>query len=123
MRYENVPVRCSRVQSRCSSRFSCQHLLRPNSHEPSDKVDAAMEASTEGIRTVWMSLAILAVTAVLQAVVVAISGPVALLGDRLHNAADALTTVPLAIEFFWAGARRPAAVPTDTAGPTIWPEW
>ncbi|MFB9831312.1 cation diffusion facilitator family transporter [Actinoallomurus acaciae] len=41
----------------------------------------------------------LGVTTVIQAVVVAISRSVALLGDTLHNAADALTAVPLVIAF------------------------
>jgi cation diffusion facilitator family transporter len=83
-----------------------RRLLRPHSHDASDKVDAAMEASAEGIRTLWISLAILAGTAVLQAVVVALSGSVALLGDTLHNAADALTAVPLGIAFV-VGRRPP----------------
>ena len=65
-----------------------------------------MEASADGLRTLWLSLAALAVTALLQAVVVAVSGSVALLGDTLHNAADALTAVPLAIAFL-AGRRPP----------------
>ena len=82
------------------------HLLRPHSHEPADKVDPAMEASTAGLRTLWISLAVLAGTAALQAAVVAVSGSVALLGDTLHNAADALTAVPLAIAFM-AGRRPP----------------
>jgi cation diffusion facilitator family transporter len=54
----------------------------------------------------WISLAALATTAVLQAVVVAVSGSVALLGDTLHNAADALTAVPLGIAFM-VGRRPP----------------
>lgn len=82
------------------------HLLRPHSHEAADKIDAAMEASAEGMRVLWISLAILGVTAALEAVVVAVSGSVALLGDALHNAADALTAVPLAIAFI-AGRRPP----------------
>ncbi len=82
------------------------HLLRPHSHEPADKVDPAMEASAAGLRTLWISLAVLAGTAALQAAVVAVSGSVALLGDTLHNAADALTAVPLAIAFM-AGRRPP----------------
>ena len=82
------------------------HLLRPHSHEPADKVDTAMEASAAGMRTLWISLAVLAATAALQAAVVAVSGSVALLGDTLHNAADALTAVPLAIAFL--AGRRPA---------------
>ena len=75
------------------------HLVRPHSHDAGDKVDAAMEASAEGLRALWISLAVLAATAVLQAIVVALSGSVALLGDTLHNAADALTAVPLAVAF------------------------
>jgi cation diffusion facilitator family transporter len=53
-----------------------------------------------------VSLAVLAATAGIQAVVAAISGSVALLGDTLHNVADALTALPLGLAF-WLG-RRPA---------------
>jgi cation diffusion facilitator family transporter len=81
------------------------HLLRPHAHEPAQQVDAALEASAEGMRVLWVSLAILAGTAAAQAVVAAVSGSVALLGDTLHNAADALTAVPLGIAF--VVARRP----------------
>jgi cation diffusion facilitator family transporter len=63
-----------------------------------------MEASAQGMRTLWISLAGLGTTAVLQAIVVALSGSVALLGDSIHNAADALTAVPLGIAFL-AGRR------------------
>jgi cation diffusion facilitator family transporter len=83
-----------------------RHLVRPHSHEAADKVDAAMGASAEGIRALWISLAVLGATAVLQAAVVAVSGSVALLGDTLHNAADALTAVPLGIAFV-VGRRPP----------------
>jgi cation diffusion facilitator family transporter len=83
-----------------------RHVLRPHSHEPGDKVDAAMEASAEGIRALWISLAVLGATAVLEGVVTGLSGSVALLGDTLHNAADALTAVPLGIAFV-AGRRPP----------------
>jgi cation diffusion facilitator family transporter len=82
-----------------------RHRLRPHSHHAADKVDAALEASTEGLRALWTSLAVLGGTAALQAAVVAVSGSVALLGDTLHNAADALTAVPLGIAFL--AARRP----------------
>jgi cation diffusion facilitator family transporter len=84
-----------------------RHLLRPHSHEAADMVDAVMEANAEGMRALWISLAVLAVTAALQAVVVAISGSVALLGDTLHNAADALTALPLAVAFV-VGRRPPS---------------
>ena len=82
------------------------HALHPHSHDAADKVDAAMEASGEGMRVLWVSASILAATALLQAVVVAMSGSVALLGDTLHNAIDALSVVPLAIAFV-AGRRPP----------------
>jgi len=64
-----------------------------------------MEASKEGMRTLWISLGVLGATALIQAVVVAVSGSVALLGDTLHNAADALTAVPLGVAFVMG--RRP----------------
>jgi cation diffusion facilitator family transporter len=82
------------------------HLVRPHSHEAADKVDAVMEASAEGMRALWISLAVLGATAVIQAAVAALSGSVALLGDPLHNAADALTAVPVGIAFV-VGRRRP----------------
>jgi cation diffusion facilitator family transporter len=82
-----------------------RHALRPHSHEAADQVDAAMEASADGMRTLWISLALLGVTALIQAAVTAASGSVALLGDTLHNAADALTAVPLAVAFVLS--RRP----------------
>jgi cation diffusion facilitator family transporter len=81
------------------------HVLRPHSHDAADKVDTAMEASAEGMRALWISLAVLGATALLQTAVVAMSGSVALLGDTLHNAADALTAVPLGIAFLLG--RRP----------------
>ncbi len=84
-----------------------RHGLRPHAHQAADKVDAAMEASAEGMRTLWVSLAVLAATALLQAAVVAVSGSVALLGDALHNAADALTAVPLGVAFM-LGRRPPS---------------
>jgi cation diffusion facilitator family transporter len=80
--------------------------VRPHSHEAADKVDAAMEASSEGMRALWISLGVLGATAAIQAAVVALSGSVALLGDTLHNAADALTAVPLGVAFIVG--RRPA---------------
>jgi cation diffusion facilitator family transporter len=48
---------------------------------------------------VWISLLALGATAAVQAVIVAVSGSVALLGDVVQGVADALTAVPLAIAF------------------------
>jgi cation diffusion facilitator family transporter len=69
-------------------------------------VDSALESSREGLRALWLSLAGLGLTAVLQAVVAVWSGSVALLGDTLHNVADALTAVPLGFAFI-IGRRSP----------------
>lgn len=75
------------------------HLLAPHSHETAGKVDPALESSARGMRALWISLAVLGATALAQAAVVLLSGSVALLGDTVHNAADALTAVPLGIAF------------------------
>jgi cation diffusion facilitator family transporter len=75
------------------------HRMLPHSHDAADRLDPALEGSRRGVRAVWLSFAVLLVTATLQAVVVALSGSVALLGDTLHNVADALTAVPLAAAF------------------------
>src|SRR6266700_641584 len=94
-------------EHRAGALAGLRHVLRPHSHEAADKVDAAMEASAAGLRALWISLAALAVTAVLQSVVVALAGPVGLLGDTVHNAADALTAVPLGIAFLIGRAPPP----------------
>ncbi|GAA3373500.1 cation diffusion facilitator family transporter [Streptomyces sannanensis] len=75
------------------------HLLTPHAHTAADRVDSALESSARGMRTLWTSLAVLGLTAAAQAVVVVLSGSVALLGDTVHNAADALTALPLAVAF------------------------
>jgi len=58
-----------------------------------------LEATGEGRRVLYLSLVILLVTATTQGVVASLSGSVALLGDTLHNFADALTAVPLLFAF------------------------
>lgn len=62
-------------------------------------VDDAMESSARGIWAVQVSLVGLGLTAVLQLLVVLVSGSVALLADTIHNFSDALTAVPLWIAF------------------------
>ena len=81
-------------------------LCVPHTHDPHYAIDDALEASAAGIRTVKISLLVMAVTAGLQMIVVIISGSVALLADTFHNVADALTAIPLWIAF--ALSRRPA---------------
>jgi cation diffusion facilitator family transporter len=74
-------------------------LFVPHSHDAADSIDDALEASTEGVRALKISLFILLATTLLQFVVVVISGSVALLADTIHNFSDALTAVPLWIAF------------------------
>lgn len=83
-----------------------KELVAPHSHDAADSVDSALEASELGIKALRISLLALGLTAAVQAIVVAMSGSVALLGDTLHNASDALTAVPLWVAF--SIGRRPA---------------
>ncbi|WP_173152861.1 cation diffusion facilitator family transporter [Phytohabitans suffuscus] len=76
-----------------------RHVLTPHSHDSAGRTDTALETSRVGIRALWISLAALGATALAQAAVVVWSGSVALLSDTAHNAADALTAVPLGIAF------------------------
>jgi len=71
-------------------------------------VDESIKRSREGLRAVGASLAVLAVTAAIQAAVFALSGSVALLADLIHNAGDALTAIPLGIAFLMHSRRAEA---------------
>jgi cation diffusion facilitator family transporter len=73
--------------------------LAPHSHDAADSVDNVLESSAIGIRAVKISLVALGVTAIAQAVIVLLSGSVALAADTIHNFSDALTAVPLWIAF------------------------
>ncbi|MGW5649454.1 cation diffusion facilitator family transporter [Saccharopolyspora sp. NPDC003752] len=79
-----------------------KHAVTPHSHDAADVVDEPLAASRKGMRALWISFAALLVTAIGQAVLVALTGSVALLGDTLHNFADALTAVPIAVAFLLA---------------------
>jgi cation diffusion facilitator family transporter len=70
-------------------------------------VDPSIASTHRGIWAVKWSLAILIVTALLQVVVVALTGSVALLADTIHNFADASTSIPLWIAFA-LGLRKPS---------------
>jgi cation diffusion facilitator family transporter len=74
-------------------------LYHPHSHDASDSLDASLESSARGIRAVKVSLVGLLVTALLQILVVVLTGSVALLADTIHNFSDALTSIPLWIAF------------------------
>ncbi|MFS8055072.1 cation diffusion facilitator family transporter [Rhizobium sp. BR 317] len=62
-------------------------------------VDPSIATSERGIWAVKWSFVILAITALLQLIVVFVSGSVALLADTIHNIADATTAIPLWIAF------------------------
>ncbi len=79
-----------------------RRLLSPfigHSHDPGDSFDEALTSDARGIRALKLSLAILALTAVLQLAVVVVSGSVALLADTIHNFSDAMTAIPLWVAF------------------------
>ncbi len=80
-------------------RAAIQQIFAPHSHDASDSVDNALESNTIGIRAVKISLIALGITALIQVVIVLISGSVALAADTIHNFSDALTAVPLWIAF------------------------
>jgi cation diffusion facilitator family transporter len=62
-------------------------------------VDPSIATSERGMWAVKWSFVGLFITALLQLVVVVLSGSVALLSDTIHNFGDALTAVPLWIAF------------------------
>ncbi len=74
--------------------------LVPHGHGALDLVDQDLVASTDGMRALKVSLGVLAITACIQLGIVVISGSVALLGDTIHNSADALTAIPLGLAFW-----------------------
>src|SRR5438270_170362 len=70
-------------------------------------VDPSIVSTTRGLWALKWSFAGLMVTALIQIVVVMISGSVALLADTIHNFADAATAIPLAVAF-WLARRPPS---------------
>jgi len=72
------------------------HAERGHSH---GLVHDSIKRSSEGVRAVAISLAVLAATALLQGAVFIASGSIALLADLIHNGGDALTAIPLGIAF------------------------
>jgi cation diffusion facilitator family transporter len=68
-------------------------------------VHESIKRSRAGIRAVLIALAILGLAAVVQTLIFALSGSVALLADLIHNFGDALTAVPLGIAFLLRSER------------------
>lgn len=100
-RHATLPIRSHEAAERHHGEHDHTHGL----------IDPSIVRSRDGVRAVSISLAVLGVTAALQAVVFFASGSVALLADLIHNIGDALTAVPLGIAFVlrsrrverWAG--------------------
>jgi cation diffusion facilitator family transporter len=67
-------------------------------------IDRSIVRSHQGVKAVSISLAVLGVTALIQTLIFAASGSVALLADLIHNFGDALTAIPLGIAFFLRSA-------------------
>lgn len=90
----------------CELEGSHAHAEREHAHGHSHGlVDPSITRSRDGLRVVLVSLALLSVTAALQAVIYAATDSVALLADLIHNAGDALTAVPLGAAFILRSAR------------------
>jgi cation diffusion facilitator family transporter len=68
-------------------------------------VDPSIKRSREGLRVVLVSLALLGLTAAVQAAIYVATDSIALLADLIHNAGDALTAVPLGAAFLLRSAR------------------
>src|SRR5262245_31602649 len=68
-------------------------------------VDPSIATSAEGLWALKWSFVVLMITALLQVVVVVVSGSVGLLADTIHNFGDAATAIPLGIAFLFARKR------------------
>lgn len=78
------------------------HLRQNDHHHGALASDQALIEDQQGIRTVWLALAALTLTAILQLIIVLRSGSIALFADTLHNIGDGLNSIPLLIAFYLA---------------------
>jgi len=76
--------------------------LHLGGHSHPSSTDRAYLDNEEGIRTVWLALAALTITSIIQIIIVVWSGSVALFADTVHNVGDGLNSVPLLIAFYLA---------------------
>ena len=77
--------------------------LDGHSHEEHSALTADPAATNqEAIRTVWLALFALGLTAIIQILIVVFSGSVALLADTIHNVGDTLNSIPLLLAFYLA---------------------
>lgn len=73
------------------------HLLIPHSHDHAAMISDSAQATQTAERAAWVSLGAMAATAVLQLVIVWVSGSVSLLADTIHNLGHVITTIPLVV--------------------------
>lgn len=69
------------------------------------RIDPEIRRSRQGLQAVGSSLGVLAITTVLQVVIYASSGSVALLAELIHNGSDALTALPIGAAFLLRSRR------------------
>jgi cation diffusion facilitator family transporter len=74
--------------------------LHSHEHAEHDLGNDPAFGTREGIRTIWIALGALALTTVIQVIIVALSGSVALLADTVHNFGDMLNSIPLLVAFY-----------------------
>src|SRR5713226_468535 len=79
-------------------------------------VDPSIAATDRGLWALKWSFVGLMATAVIQVLVVVVSGSVGLLADTIHNFADAATAIPLGIAFW-------LVVAGAVDSPTAWGGW
>lgn len=80
-------------------RARLRHLVTRHSHDATLAMDRELETSRQGMRALLVSFLALMVTALVQLAVFAFTGSIALLVDTIHNFADALTALPIAVAF------------------------
>lgn len=96
-----------------------------NHHHTHGIIDSSITTTARGIWAIKWSFAGLIATAVVQAIIVWLSGSVALLADTIHNFGDASTAIPLWIAFTLARLRPTKRFPSgygraeDLAGVVI----
>jgi cation diffusion facilitator family transporter len=73
------------------------------------RIDPAVLRTRQGLQAVAASLGVLAITTVLQVVIYAASGSVALLAELIHNGSDALTALPIGAAFLLRSRRAETA--------------
>jgi cation diffusion facilitator family transporter len=78
------------------------HLDGHNHEESTVLVSDSEAINREAIRIVWLAMLALGATTIIQIVIVALSGSVALLADTIHNVGDTLNSIPLLLAFYLA---------------------